>query len=93
MSYDYRRLVAVVDERVPALMARQIEYAEHPDEGGFVGVDGLAGPNQVSSAATFGYVYLLPESRHHGVEALVERVERAAAWGRRRRTAAIPQGP
>jgi len=88
MSYDYRRLVAVVDERVPALMARQIEDAEHPDEGGFVGVDGLAGPNQVSSAATFGYVYLLPESRHHGVEALVERVERAAAWGRRRRTAA-----
>ncbi len=88
MSYDYRRLVAAVDERVTALAAHQIDTTGHPDEGGFVGPDGLAGPNQVSSAATFGYAYLLPESRHHGDTALVDRIERAAAWGRRRRTPA-----
>ena len=88
MSYDYRRLVAAVDERIAGLAARQIEDKAHPDEGGFVGPDGLAGPNQVSSAATFGYAYLLPESRHHHDPVLVERIERAAAWGRRRRTQA-----
>jgi hypothetical protein len=86
MFYNYRRLLATFDEAIPALVARQIDAVHHPESGGFVGPDGLAGPNQVSSAATFGYAYLLPESRHSWDRALVDRIERAAEWGRRRRT-------
>lgn len=87
MSYNYRRLLAAFDENIPALVARQIDDASHPDEGGFLGPDGLAGPNGVSAAATYGCAYLLPESRHCGDDELVTRIERAATWGRRRRTA------
>jgi len=87
MSYDYRQLVAAFDRGIPALAARQIDAVGQAEDGGFLGPDGLAGPNQVSSAATYGYAYLLPESRHWGDQGLVERIERAAAWGRRRRTA------
>lgn len=88
MSYDYRRLLTAFDANVPALIARQIDDASHPDEGGFLGPDRLAGPNQISSATTYGYAYLLPESAYCGDLDLVARIERAAAWGRRVRTPA-----
>ena len=88
MSYNYRRMLALFDEQIPALVSRQIDDPQHPEVGGFLGADGLAGSNQVSSASTYGYAYLLPESRHCGDTDLVERIERAAEWGRRRRTPA-----
>jgi hypothetical protein len=87
MSYDYRRMVAAFDQGVPGLVSRQIDDAQHPHDGGFLGADGLAGTNQVSSAATYGYAYLLPASCHFGDQSLVGRIERVAAWGRRCRTA------
>ncbi|MDA0337651.1 MAG: hypothetical protein O2782_21000, partial [bacterium] len=86
MAYDYRRMVAAFDAGIPNLAARQIDGAAQAHDGGFLGPDGLAGTSQVSSAATFGYAYLLPESCHHGDQSLVERIERVAAWGRRWRT-------
>lgn len=87
MSFEYRSLVAAVDARVPAQMERQIDTPSHPDVGGFLGADGLASPNQVSGVVAFAYPYLLPESQYYQDPALVERVERCADWGRRRRTA------
>jgi hypothetical protein len=85
--FDYQQLVAAVDQRVDAQAARQISAPSDPDAGGFRGPDGLASPNQVSGVVAFAYPYLLPDSRHHRDPALVERIERAADWGRRRRTA------
>lgn len=85
--YSYGRLVAALDDGIPALAARQVTDDAHPDAGGFIGPEGLAGPSAVGSAAVFGYAYLLPGSAHRGSRGLVERLERAAAWGRRRRRA------
>lgn len=87
-AYRYTRLLEGLDESIDALVTRQIDDPNHPDDGGFVGPeDGLANPSGVSAAATYGYGYLLPESAHAGDLGLVERIEAAAAWGRRRRTA------
>ncbi|MBT3343657.1 MAG: hypothetical protein HN712_30090 [Gemmatimonadetes bacterium] len=88
-AYRYARLLENLDESTDALMARQIDDPTHPDHGGFRNPDdGLANPNGVSAAAAYGYAYLLPEAARAGDLDLVERIEVAAAWGRRRRTAA-----
>lgn len=82
---SYPRLLSALDEAIPSLADRQVADPDHPEAGGFLGPDGLAGPTGVGSATLFGYAYLLPGSAYRGEGDLVDRVERAAAWGRRRR--------
>ncbi len=86
-AYRYDRLIRGLDQSIETLITRQIQDGSDPNVGGFINPeDGLAGPNGVSSAAAFGYAYLLPGSARCGDLSLVERIEAAAAWARRTRT-------
>ena len=87
-AYRYEPLLRKLDRSVEGLMERQIQNPDHDGVGGFISPDdGLVGPNGISSVATYGYAYLLPGASLHGDLDLVQRIEDAAAWARRKRTA------
>jgi hypothetical protein len=78
----YEEVVRKLDEQVPATLSRQVLDTARDDFGGFVS-DGIAAPTSVSSLASLGYAYLLPESKYYQSDAILARVIAGAQFGRR----------
>ncbi|MCY3791266.1 MAG: hypothetical protein OXH63_21035, partial [Gemmatimonadetes bacterium] len=81
----YAPLVGELDQQVEGVLTRQVLDAESPHCGGFMDGDRLVGSQSISSVASLGYAYLLPESRHYRNKELLQRILLAAEFARRHR--------
>ena len=81
----YAPLVGELDHQVEGVLTRQVLDAESPYCGGFMDGDRLVGSQSISAVASPGYAYLLPESRYHRSEELLQRILLAAEFTRRHR--------
>ncbi len=79
----YERLLRHLDDQVASILPNQIVDPDHPEHGGFVSAqEGMAGMGQIGCAQSLGTAWLLEGSRYHGDPALLDRLERSAAFCR-----------
>ena len=81
----YEALLPHLDRHIDGVLDQQVLDERRPNHGGFMASDGTTGPNATSLAASLGYGYLLPGSRHHRSQELVDRILMAGDFGRRTR--------